>query len=465
MKSLFALALALVCYTANAQVTAITPDSAYQGQRLHTSITAVSLFVVSSTPQGNIQEILLKNATDSVFAKSDSTNVVSVNTAKTFWDIPAQLKSGIYNLIVRIYNTITLAIDEYQLSNAFTVLAPVVWPGDANNDHIVDMADLFPIGLAYDSTGPARTVQGISWQGDTARPWAYFFDTLTYANHVNYCFGDCNGDGIIDYRDTSAIIQNFSLTHAKTNGAPAPYRSGLPTLTFKFNKDTLVLGDTLIVTFFLGDSAITVSNFYALSFTFNYDNTAVDSTYTSTNFGPSWLGSSSEKIAITKAQNHLGTIKTGITRINHMQSAGSGPIGTATFKITTDNISGKDYSHHKFVGWITDLKAVDKLGNPVVFNTAPDTTIVNYYPVGLSEIAQFNTRVYPNPANNILTINSDDVIREVTLVNETGQIVYQNATVNTRMTNLDLTTIADGIYFIKLRTDKGKANHRISIVK
>ncbi len=89
-----------------------------------------------------------------------------------------------------------------------------VWPGDADANHIVDNNDLLPIGLAYDSIGPVRTVQGIVWQGDVSTDWA---DTLPgYFPTVNFKYADCNGDGRVDANDTLAIVTNFGLTHTKT---------------------------------------------------------------------------------------------------------------------------------------------------------------------------------------------------------------------------------------------------------
>ena len=123
MKKFLALCIVLwsLHQVVSAQVTAVTPNSAYQGQSLHTTITSASLFLSGSSPQGNIQDILLKNATDSVFAVSDSTNVVNTNTATAFLNIPGTLATGIYDLVVRIYNSVTQSFSDFSLLNGFTV--------------------------------------------------------------------------------------------------------------------------------------------------------------------------------------------------------------------------------------------------------------------------------------------------------------------------------------------------------
>jgi uncharacterized repeat protein (TIGR01451 family) len=124
MKSILTGLLLILCFAAQAQVTAINPTQAYQGQSLSTTITSSGLFLTSSSPQGNIQNILLKNASDSVFAVSDSINVVSTNTATTFWNLPSNLATGLYSLVVRIYNSFFSGpTTDQTLSNAFTVNA------------------------------------------------------------------------------------------------------------------------------------------------------------------------------------------------------------------------------------------------------------------------------------------------------------------------------------------------------
>ncbi len=124
MKSIFTCLLLILCLAVNAQITAVSPNQAYQGQSIHTTITSSNLFMTGSSPQGNIQNILIKNASDSAFAVSDSTNVVSTSTANTFWNVPANIASGLYSLVVRVYTSLFSGpTTDYTLSNGFTITA------------------------------------------------------------------------------------------------------------------------------------------------------------------------------------------------------------------------------------------------------------------------------------------------------------------------------------------------------
>jgi hypothetical protein len=79
-----------------------------------------------------------------------------------------------------------------------------VWPGDTNNDRVVNQADVLPIGLHWARTGPARGGASMGWSGQSAQPWT--IATSTYA--------DANGDGTVNQADVLPIGLNW----ARTNG-------------------------------------------------------------------------------------------------------------------------------------------------------------------------------------------------------------------------------------------------------
>lgn len=80
---------------------------------------------------------------------------------------------------------------------------PGVHPGDANNDGVVNEADVLPIGVFWGITGPTRA-GGQSWKIFPAESWSEF--PATYA--------DCNGDGAVNEQDVSIIGVNWGETHS-----------------------------------------------------------------------------------------------------------------------------------------------------------------------------------------------------------------------------------------------------------
>ena len=86
----------------------------------------------------------------------------------------------------------------------------LVWPGDTDNNGIVDQGDILPIGLYWHSTGPARAEASSSWKAQAATLWSP--EAATYA--------DADGNGIIDQEEILVIGLNWHKTH--TGGTAKP---------------------------------------------------------------------------------------------------------------------------------------------------------------------------------------------------------------------------------------------------
>lgn len=325
-----------------------------------------------------------------------------------------------------------------------------VFPGDANYDGIVNNNDLLAIGLAYDSIGPVRANQSLVWAPSYADDWS---DTTTW--NINRKHADCNGNGIVNANDTVAIMQNWGSTHSKAN-EQRPFRASIPSLQIALSPNPALNGDTIIASILLGDININVNNVYGIAFTFNYTNLVVDSTKTIIEFGPSWLGTVVDKMSIAKDFPQQGEIKAAITRIDHTNRSGFGEIGKVKLVINTDNIDGKTYATFPFEAYITALEAVDAHGKPIDLNEGADTTYVSYVPNAIAAITENRSfSVYPNPANNVLFIESNlNVSADFKLLNTIGETVQEWTNVKSaKMNVLDLPT---GLYCIDAHYPNGQ---------
>ncbi len=79
----------------------------------------------------------------------------------------------------------------------------IVWPGDTDNNGIVDQKDILPLGLYWEAEGPMRSGLSLDWVGQKCVPWIPDWVTCS----------DGNGDGQIDVNDLTAIEQNWSQQH------------------------------------------------------------------------------------------------------------------------------------------------------------------------------------------------------------------------------------------------------------
>lgn len=74
-----------------------------------------------------------------------------------------------------------------------------VWPGDTNNDGVVNADDVLPLGLYWMHTGLLPFAQSTDFAPRTVEQWVPSGAT----------FADTNGDGIVDHRDLQWIGMHF----------------------------------------------------------------------------------------------------------------------------------------------------------------------------------------------------------------------------------------------------------------
>ncbi len=324
-----------------------------------------------------------------------------------------------------------------------------VWPGDANYDGLVDNNDLLAIGLGYDTTGYARINPTINFVPQYCQSWA---DTLIGA--INYKHVDCNGDGTISANDTSAIMLNYSLIHAR-GGSGGIWKIDAPALYIKTSPDTIADGQILTATLSLGNAAMPVANVYALAFTYNFDPLVVDTTDVQLNFGNSWLFGTGDHINISKNFYHQGQIQAAATRIDHINRSGYGAIATVSMKITTGNINGKNLQYYFMNNFISKLTVIDNEGHILVVNAGTDSAVVSYTPTGISPVknADAGIQIFPNPASDQLNILSGrSEIEEVTIVDLPGQqVIHQNRKAG-NYSVIDIAELSAGVYLINLKT-------------
>jgi type IX secretion system substrate protein len=78
-----------------------------------------------------------------------------------------------------------------------------VYPGDTDNNGIVNAADILPIGIHFLAQGGQRQQVSFTWGAKEAIVW----------NDSAATFADSNGDGIVDEKDVIGIGVNWGKTH------------------------------------------------------------------------------------------------------------------------------------------------------------------------------------------------------------------------------------------------------------
>lgn len=339
-----------------------------------------------------------------------------------------------------IHDTVLVMVD--------TLCHGFVWPGDADNNGIVDNTDLLPIGLTYNFNGPARAQEDMLWYAHYATPWA---DTI--AGGINDVYSDCNGDGSVNITDVNAILNNYSLTHAKA-GDLSENRSGNPVLKLVITPDTLLNGDGLVCRVILGDSNnVIASNVYGIAFTLNYNPLVVDSSNIQMTFPDCWLATQNQHITLAKNDYDAGAIYAGLSRIDRTSRNGAGEIALVNMVITTDNIDGKDLSYYTAQFSISNVKMIDQFGDTIPVNRLGDSAVIGFLPTGITanEVDAFSIKLFPDPADNSAQVSSvGGRMSNIILTDVLGRQVATYNSINASNFVLPTSNLFSGLYFAQI---------------
>jgi hypothetical protein len=127
------------------------------------------------------------------------------------------------------------------------------------------------------------------------------------------------------------------------------------------------------------------------------------------------------------------------------------------------NTQPADEANNKFVvknlvrgDYIFTVKAVDVNGNESAVATSNS---VNINTVGINDFS-ISTNIYPNPVSNLLSVNSSEIISEISISTISGQVTFTK-NINATKTTLNLSALKTGIYFLKIQTAKGIQTKKI----
>lgn len=329
--------------------------------------------------------------------------------------------------------------------------ADSVWPGDANNDNMVDMYDALAIALAHSETGAARTSPNTLWQPQTCASWGRVFPV----DNTDMKHADCNGNGTTDNADLAAITNNYGNTHGRKKSLPVAIAS---TTNAPLFLDTAGIvfeaGKTLQIPIMLGTGAAQLNAAYGIATTIDADGFAPAAPL-SISTTSSWLGAASNMISFSKS-TQSSAIDWAYARITHTNNSGFGQIGTLTLAIpatTPDNTP----LHISF----KNTRIIDNQGRQITTTNIKgiNTTVKNKLDVGQSNTILTAASIVPNPsaqkATLIVKLKTNATLR-TDVMDITGRTVWTYQSNATEAIALPAQQLQSGIYFVKLTTDNSE---------
>ena len=205
----------------------------------------------------------------------------------------------------------------------------LLWPGDINNNGIVNGKDVLRWGYANGATGPARLLgNGNSWNPiNVGLPWS-----RNFPGETNFSYGDCDGSGEIDLDDVRGpITKHFGETHGilQPDYCPVGAEDNAPQLQLVADKATYSKGARIDLEIRLGTEDIPTVDFYGITFQLKYNRDLIRPgavTYTPAENG--WYDpSGTSSYTFFQNQANSGDIELAVTRTNQEGMDGYGVLG------------------------------------------------------------------------------------------------------------------------------------------
>ncbi|MCB9354713.1 MAG: hypothetical protein H6575_09105 [Lewinellaceae bacterium] len=232
-------------------------------------------------------------------------------------------------------------IPGYSIPSRFFVQIPqydlpaeeCVWPGDTDNNGVVNHFDLLYLGLGMGSQGIARSDTAMEWLGYDCADWPFY----TATRHIGFKNMDTNGDGLIDPFDTTGIFRHWGRSIRVTESKPCAMPATPDTIDVEsiltLAADTLPGGKTISIPVKLNLSGMQNEPVLGLAFSISYDPAVVVS---EVRFEPqpSWLGAPGiDLLDIQKDFQGQRRLDVSLVRMDGTGVTGSGPIGDLVLQL------------------------------------------------------------------------------------------------------------------------------------
>lgn len=348
-----------------------------------------------------------------------------------------------------------------------------VWAGDTNEDGIVNLNDLLPLGLHMGEVGVAREDANLNeWYGQHSSNWNNPYVTGYDLKHL-----DTDGDSLIMDRDTFAISKFYGNTHSFV---PTP----IPFYNYEIkivSEQELEPGKPFEFDLVIGDEKNPVVDLYGFTFALPYNSNLFKPNSFTVNFNDdSWLGYNSPVLSMTR-DNNKGLLEMAFSRTNKVLVSGYGRIGKGK-GVVVDVIDGFSLPDDnegeaviKFEGGTGT--GITSTGQTFGIRVAPfelkfkktdnKPSKPNLGGRPLEQNQNPSVRLYPNPAVNIvrLDLRNGAYLQRLQVFNALGQMVYNTLGDGNPYAEFGVSQWAEGMYIAKIFTDKGVHSEKFEVVK
>ncbi len=376
-----------------------------------------------------------------------------VNISNNCWCVadPGDLPDRIYDA----FDDVSVGIATFVPFTTDCLGSNSVYPGDANNDGTANVFDLLPLGVAWGTSGPARTDASADWVEQVLEPWP-----TTLANGLNPGHIDANGDGLINETDLSVLQTNLGLTHSNEGNYPTVTFPGEAPEAWLEGPETVSAGQLVTVDLYLGNATTSLNDLYATGLKIAYNPELIQAGSWDFAAEDGWLGVINEDVLqLQEELSDEGAFELALTRIDQEGVNGSGKLGTLSFIVIEDLmvLGAQPDENQGSVG-------TQELSLEIVAMTAINPAGIEFdlitkgYTIDLinstSDLPSWgsNIKVVPNPARDHVELLMDGMLlNRVELFDALGQIIWQGNS----NTSLSVAGLPAGNYQLRLITNRG----------
>ncbi len=273
-----------------------------------------------------------------------------------------------------------LVMSVFQYSNA-----QMLWPGDVNNNGVVNGVDVLFWGVAYNNTGSPRSNATTNWEAQPVTDmWSNYFP-----GNLNYAFADGDGNGTVGMNDLdNAIKQNFGQTHGFLT--PDAYNNGQsgidPPLLLQSIVSSATPGMRVDMKISLGTEQLPANHFHGITFTlrFNEEYVKPNGVFFQAVQGAWYDIGGANSAAFFHVNDATGLAEITLTRLDQANVSGLGLIGTISFivedlpvnllpallKVQVENVKMIDASMNTYP--VARNEANVEIVQGITANTCPD---------------------------------------------------------------------------------------------
>lgn len=349
-------------------------------------------------------------------------------------------------ILIFVISFLSVEIEVFAQGN--TIL---VYPGDVNNDGIVNGFDYLSIGFKANLFGQRRINSSASFQPQQAFIW---LDDSTNVGE-NAAYADCNGDGIVANNDVELIDFNLGLMRANaqptsfsqfnTNAVPL-YFEGIPSLA--------EANDTFQFEIHLGNDNFPVQNFHGIAFSIDYDTTKVKLYIDS--FNDLILPNS------PKIHSNIGFVQPNKNNIYYsfFESATPTNISSYVGKISA-MIKGRAIFEENVGLYIRPETPIVIDIKDIYLANSTSTILPIYNQQQKIYILNKAPSIYPNPVSDILYLNNINC-SEYSIFDIHGKFHFSSYLNKTDyIKSIDLNQLPQGLFIIKMKVNDHYLYHKI----